>query len=133
MQAIPKGGRDTAERVSGGGSEVEDDEVQVGIAGKKIGNRKGGGGVAVARPDEVFEVGRWMRCGIEGMGGIDEGHALATLAGGGEQLAKEEVTAAAGTGADELGEGGGGEATVGGSVDRGEVGGQSPAVREADG
>lgn len=53
------------------------------------------------------------------MGRVNEGGALAALAGDGEELAEEEVAAAAGAGASEFGEGGGGESAVGGVIDRG--------------
>ena len=53
LETIPEGRRESAKFGGRRVAEVEHDEAEVGIAGKKIGDAQGGGGVAAAGPDEV--------------------------------------------------------------------------------
>ncbi len=62
LEAIPERGGNAAQVAEGRAAEIEHDEAEVGIAGEEVGDGKGGGHVAAARPDEVFEVGGWLWC-----------------------------------------------------------------------
>ncbi len=126
LEAIPEGGGHAAQVAQGGIAEVEHHESEVGVAGQEIGDGEGGGHITAAGPDEVFEMGGRMGLGVEVIEGIDEGGALTAGAGGGEQLAEQELGSAAG-GGDEFGEGGEGESAAGGVVEGLQAGGQARA------
>lgn len=67
--------------------------------------------------------------GVEAVGRIDEGGALAVLASHGEQLAEEQVAAAAGAGAGELGQRGARQSAAGGFINGGDACSQPGALR----
>ena len=125
LQAIPEWRGDPTQSSQGGVGEIEHHESEVGVAGEEIGYGERGGHVAAAGPDEVFQVGAGVGFGIETLGGINEGDALAAPTGDGEQLTEQEVGAATGRGGNEFGEGGEGQAAAGGIVERTQAGGQA--------
>lgn len=117
-------------------AEIEDDEAEVGVAGKEIGRLQGErgrrGGGATADPDEMGEQVGGMRVGVEGVGGVDQAYASAGAAGDCEKLTEEQLAAAAGGGADDLGDGAERKAAAGDFIERGD-GGAQRAARGAGG
>lgn len=133
LQAIPERSGHAAQFVRGSGTQIEHDEAEVGIAGKEVGDGEGGGGGAAARPDEVLQVGGRMGLGVEAVGGVNQRDALPGLARDGEQMAEQEVAAAAGRGAHAFGQSGERKATAGEVIDRRQVRAQAGSGRPGSG
>ena len=123
LEAIPLRGGDAAEVAGVSVAEVEREETEVGVAREEVGDLQGSLGVLGADPDEVFEPVGWPGGGVEGVGRIDERDAEIAGAGLAEELAEEQLRAAAGGGADDFGQRAFGQA-AGGFVERGPTGGQ---------
>lgn len=137
LETIPVRAGDAAEVGRGGVAEIEDDEAEVGIAREEIGGLEGEGrrsGIGRTTDPEKMgeEIGR-KRIGIEGVGGVDQADARAGGTGDGEELAEEELAAAARGGADDFGDGAEREAAAGGVVNRRETGGEGAPGRPRGG
>lgn len=103
LQPIPRGGGNAAEIARGGVAEIEEDELQVGVAGEEIGERQGVLHSAAAQPDEAAQIVGGPRAGVEIVGAVDEGRPAPIGANPVQNLTEEELGAATGRGADELG------------------------------
>lgn len=117
LQPVPLRGGDAPEIAVRSMAEIERDEAEIGIARQKIGDLQGGGGALRTHPDEMFEPVAGPRAGIEGVMSIDQGHAQILRTRLAEELSEEELTAAAGRRADDLGEASFGQ-SAGGFVER---------------
>jgi len=102
LEAVPLRRGDASKVAFVGVAEVEDEEAEVGVAGEKVGDLKGGGDVLSADPDEVFKPVSGPGAGIKGVGRIDQRDADILRARLAEELAEEELAAAAGRGADDF-------------------------------
>lgn len=103
LEPIPRGGGDAAEFAEGGAAQIEQEEIEVGIAGKKVGDGHGFELGAAAKPNEAMKIVGGPGCGIEAIRAIDERDAAGLGASGVKDLPEEKLATATGRVADEFG------------------------------